>query len=158
MEPRVDLFSTRFARQYYGNMLAIERLFHGGPVPLRTLELVKLRVSQINGCGYCVDMHYKDAVHAGEDPARLNLVAVWREATAFSGPERAALALAEESARLADEPRGVGDATWAAVREHYDDEQLAALIAACAQINAWNRINVTIRNPAGSYDPSARKA
>ncbi|THV30308.1 carboxymuconolactone decarboxylase family protein [Glycomyces paridis] len=140
-------------------MLAIEKLFHtASPVPHATMELVKLRASQINGCGFCTDMHYKDAVHAGEDPERLNLVTVWREAPAFTDAERAALALAEESARLADNPHGVSDETWELLRKHYDDEQTAALIAMCAQINAWNRVNVILRNPAGHYDPATKAA
>lgn len=158
MEPRLAFTETEFAKQYYKNMLANEKLFHTGPVPHATMELVKLRASQVNGCGYCVDMHYKDAVHTGEDPERLNLVTVWREAPVFTEAERAALALAEESARLADNPHGVSDATWEAVRKHYDDEQIAALVAMCAQINAWNRINVTLRTPAGIYDPATKTA
>jgi AhpD family alkylhydroperoxidase len=158
MEPRLAFTETEFAKQYYKNMLANEKLFHTGPIPHTTMELVKLRASQINGCGYCVDMHYKDAVHAGEDPERLNLVTVWREAPAFTEAERAALALAEESARLADNPNGVSDDTWESVRKHYDDEQIAALVAICAQINAWNRINVTLRTPAGFYDPVTKTA
>jgi AhpD family alkylhydroperoxidase len=158
MEPRLAFTETEFAKQYYKNMLANEKLFHAGPLPHATMELVKLRASQINGCGFCVDMHYKDAVHAGGDPERLNLVTVWREAPAFTEAERAALALAEESARLADNPNGVSDETWQAVRKHYDDEQIAALVAICAQINAWNRINVILRNPAGFYDPVTKTA
>lgn len=159
MEPRLVFTETEFAKQYYKNMLANEKLFHtASPVPFTTMELVKLRASQINGCGYCVDMHYKDAVHAGEDPERLNLVTVWREAPVFTEAERAALALAEESARIADNPDAVSDETWEAVRKHYDDEQIAALVAMCAQINAWNRINVILRTPAGFYDPVTKTA
>lgn len=157
MEPRIAYAETEFGKAHYKAMLAIEKLFHtDSPVPFSTMELVKLRASQINGCGFCVDMHYKDAVHAGEDPERLNLVTVWREAPAFNEAERAALALAEESARLADNPHGVTEETWQEVRKHYDDEQIAALVAMCAQINAWNRINVTLRNPAGFYDPATK--
>jgi AhpD family alkylhydroperoxidase len=158
MEARLAFTDTAFAKAYYKNMLANEKLFHQGPIPTGTIHLLELRVSQINGCGFCVDMHYKDAVHAGEDPERLNLVTVWREAPAFTPAERAALALAEESARLADNPHGVSDETWALVREHYDDEQVAALVAVTAQINAWNRINVILRNPAGFYDPETKAA
>jgi AhpD family alkylhydroperoxidase len=158
MGPRLAFTETEFAKQYYKHMLANEKLFHTGPVPHTTMELLKLRVSQINGCGFCVDMHYKDAVHAGEDPERLNLVTVWREAPAFTEAERAALALAEESARLADNPHGVTDETWEQVRKHYDDEQIAALVAMTAQINAWNRINVALRTPAGFYDPATKTA
>ncbi len=93
---------------------------------------MSLRASQINGCGFCTDMHTKDAAAAGETPVRLNLVAAWREATVFTEAERAALALAEEGTRLADTHQGVSDETWAQARKHYDDEQLAALVCLVA--------------------------
>ena len=88
-----------------------------------------LRASQINGCGWCVDMHTKEAAAAGETAVRLNLVAAWRESTVFTEAERAALALAEEGTRLADAYHGVSDETWAQVRKHYDDDQIAALVS-----------------------------
>ena len=114
---------------------------------------MSLRASQINGCGFCTDMHTKEAASAGETPTRLNLVAAWREATVFTDAERAALALAEEGTRLADAHSGVSEETWAQVRKHYDDDQIAVLVALVALINAANRINVIVRNPAGSYEP-----
>nr|BFE98984.1 hypothetical protein GCM10020241_06600 [Streptoalloteichus tenebrarius] len=92
------------------------------------------------------------AAAAGETAVRLNLVAAWPEATVFTEAERAALALAEEGTRLADSHHGVSDETWARVREHYDDEQIGALVCLIALINAANRINVIVRNPAGSYE------
>ncbi|GAA3845756.1 hypothetical protein GCM10022243_09970 [Saccharothrix violaceirubra] len=101
--------------------------------------------------GFCVDMHTKDATAAGETADRLHLVAAWREATVFTDAERAALALAEVGTRLADTHQGVSDETWAQAREHFDDDQLAALIGQIALINAANRMNVIVRNPAGSY-------
>jgi alkylhydroperoxidase family enzyme len=97
--------------------------------------------------------HTKEAAAAGETAGRLNLVAVWREATVFTEAERAALALAEEGTRLADAHHGVSDETWAQVRKHYDDDQTAALVCLVALINAANRMNVIVRNPAGSYEP-----
>ncbi|WP_342673010.1 carboxymuconolactone decarboxylase family protein [Glycomyces arizonensis] len=142
--------------RFYKNMLANEGVLHHGPVPGATLELMKIRASQINGCGFCTDMHVKDAAYAGETPERLALVAAWREAPYYTEAERAALALAEEACRLADRPDGVSDETWDELRKHYDDEQTAVLVAAVAQINAWNRINVTLRNPAGDYDPEVK--
>lgn len=81
------------------------------------------------------------------------MVAAWREATVFTDAERAALALAEEGTRLADTHQGVSDETWAHVRKHYDDDQIVALVALVALINAANRMNVIVRNPAGSYEP-----
>jgi alkylhydroperoxidase family enzyme len=98
-------------------------------------------------------MHTKEAAAAGESAVRLNLVAVWREATVFTDAERAALALAEEGTRLADAHDGVSDDTWALVRKHYDDDQIAALVCQVALINAANRLNVIVRNPAGDYQP-----
>ncbi|HLU29997.1 MAG TPA: carboxymuconolactone decarboxylase family protein [Glycomyces sp.] len=158
MEARLKFYETDIGKQYYKHMVANETMLRQGPLPGSTLELVKIRASQINGCGYCTDMHTKDAAQAGETAERLNLVAVWWEAPCFTEAERAALALAEEATRIADDSRGVSDAVWDEVRKHYDGEQTAALVAAVAQINAWNRIGVTLRNPAGSYKPAAAKA
>ena len=123
------------------------------PLPKSTQELVALRASQINGCGWCVDLHTKEAAAAGETAVRLNLVAAWREATVFTEAEQAALALAEEGTRLADAHHGVSDETWAQVRKHYDDDQIAALVCLVAMINAANRLGVIVRQKGGSYEP-----
>ncbi|SFP29956.1 alkylhydroperoxidase AhpD family core domain-containing protein [Amycolatopsis arida] len=153
MEARLNLFdneiATKFAKRFLNAGLVIDE----SPLPKATQELVKIRASQINGCGLCTDMHTKEAAAAGETPVRLNLVAAWREATVFTEAERAALALTEEGTRIADIHHGVSDETWSQVREHYDDDQLAALVSLVALINAANRLNVIVRNPAGSYEP-----
>jgi AhpD family alkylhydroperoxidase len=153
MSARFDMFQNeigaRFAKRFANASLVLDQ----SSLPRSTRELVSLRASQINGCGFCVDMHTKDAAAEGESAVRLNLVAAWREATVFTDAERAALAFAEEGTRLADHHRGVSDETWAQVREHYDDDQVAALVALVALINAANRMNVIVRNPAGSYEP-----
>ncbi|WP_184810472.1 carboxymuconolactone decarboxylase family protein [Actinophytocola algeriensis] len=122
-------------------------------LPKATLELVELRASQLNGCGYCVDAHTKELAAAGEPAVRINLVAAWREATVFTEAEQAALALAEEGTRLADAHQGVSDETWAQVRKHYDDDQIAALVYLVAMINAANRLLVITRTKGGSYEP-----
>jgi AhpD family alkylhydroperoxidase len=122
-------------------------------LPVATQELVKIRASQINGCGFCTDMHTKEAIHAGETATRLNLVAVWREATVFTDAERAALELAEQGTRIADAAGGVTDEAWADAAKHYDEDQLAALVSLIALINAFNRVNVIVRQPAGDYQP-----
>ena len=124
----------------------------GAVLPHVTRHLVELRASQLNGCGFCVDVHTKDAAAAGETAVRLHLVAAWRESTVFTEAERAALALAEEGTRLADAHQGVSDETWAQVRKHYDDDQIGALVGLVALVNAANRLNVIVRNPAGSYE------
>ena len=153
MDARFNMFANELAIKFGKRFANASLLITQSALPKATQELVSLRASQINGCGFCTDMHTKDATAAGESAVRLNLVAAWREATVFSEPERAALAFAEEGTRLADHHHGVSDDTWSQVRKHYDDDQLAALIALVALINAANRMNVIVRNPAGSYEP-----
>jgi alkylhydroperoxidase family enzyme len=98
-------------------------------------------------------MHTKDAAHAGETQARLNLIAAWREANVFTEAERAALEPTEQGTRIADAAGGVSGDAWAHAAKHFDDDQLAALVSLIALINAYNRINVIIRQPAGDYQP-----
>jgi alkylhydroperoxidase family enzyme len=98
-------------------------------------------------------MHTKDAAQAGETATRLNLVAAWREATVFTDAERAALDLTEQGTRIADAAGGVTDEAWANAAKHYDEEQLAALVCAIALMNAVNRANVIVQQPAGDYQP-----
>ena len=121
-----------------------------GGVPHRTLELVHLRASQINGCSLCVDMHARSAKKSGETDERLFALAAWREAPYFTDAERAALALTEVVTRLADGADPVPDEIWDEVSRHYDEPALAALIIAIANVNLWNRLNITTRQVAGS--------
>jgi AhpD family alkylhydroperoxidase len=120
------------------------------PLPATTQELVALRVSQINGCAVCIDMHTKEAAAEGESPVRLNLIAAWREATVFTEAERAALALAEQGTRVADAATGVSDEVWARAVQHYDEEQLTALVLLVSFMNTVNRHIIT-QQPAGDY-------
>jgi AhpD family alkylhydroperoxidase len=122
-----------------------------GGVPPRTRDLVYLRASQINGCGVCVEIHARDLKKAGETDERLFAVAAWREAPYFTDAERAALALTEAATRLSDRADPVPDEIWDAVARHYDEPALAALIIAIANINLWNRLNVTTRQVAGEW-------
>jgi AhpD family alkylhydroperoxidase len=153
MEARLNMFANPQAMTFIKRFNGAAAAMQGSGLPEATQELVKLRASQINGCGMCTDMHYKDAVHAGEDPQRLNLVAAWREATVFTEAERAALELAEQGTRIADAAGGVSDEVWAGAAKHYDDDQLMALVAVIAIINTYNRLNVILQVPAGSYQP-----
>ncbi|TCO58265.1 carboxymuconolactone decarboxylase family protein [Actinocrispum wychmicini] len=153
MELRVNLFTNETAGKIVKRMSAISQVLQQSALPQSTQLLVEIRASQINGCGFCTDMHTKDAAEAGETSVRLNLVASWRDATVFTDAERAALALAEEGTRLADAHGGVSDDTWAEVRKHYDEEQIGALVSVVALINAFNRLNVIARTPAGDYQP-----
>lgn len=120
-------------------------------VPEATLELVHLRVSQINGCSACIDAGVKSARKAGETDERLGTVAAWRETPYFTEAERAALALAEAATRLADRPEAVSDEIWAATAAHYDEPQLAALVLMIAVTNLFNRLNATTRQIAGAW-------
>ncbi|MFJ3716994.1 carboxymuconolactone decarboxylase family protein [Streptomyces sp. NPDC090057] len=151
MEPRFNLLDSptaaKVVKRFYGTSLALE----DSALPKALRELVELRVGQLNGCGFCVDIHTKEAAAAGESALRLHLVAAWRHSTVFTEAERAALALAEEGTLLGD--RGVSDETWAEVRRHFDDEQIGALVCAVALINASTRMNVIVHNPGGSYEP-----
>ena len=153
MEPRIDLMANeigaKIAKRIYNVSLVIDQ----SPLPKATQELASLRASQINGCGWCVDIHTKEAAAAGETPVRLNQVAAWRESTVFTEAEQAALALTEEGTRLADANHGVSDETWAQVRKHYDDDQITALVALVALINATNRLAVIVHQKGGSYEP-----
>ena len=153
MDARFNMFDNEIAMKFAKRFANAGMVIQQSPLSKATQELVSLRASQINGCGWCIDMHTKEAVAAGESAVRLNLVAAWRESTVFTEAEQAALALAEEGTRLADAHQGVSDETWAQVRKHYDDDQIAALVSLVALITAANRINVIVRNPAGSYEP-----
>ena len=153
MDARLNFFGNPTAGKLLKHFVSAGRVVSDSTLPAATQELVNLRASQINGCGFCVDMHTKEAAAAGETAVRLHLVAAWREAGVYTEAERAALALAEEGTRLADAHQGVSDETWAQVRKHYDDEQIAALVSLVALINAANRLNVIVRNQGGSYEP-----
>jgi len=123
-----------------------------GGIDEKTLGMVHLRVSQINGCSFCVDMGWKSSDEVGDDEARkFFAVAAWREAPYFSEAERAALALSECVTRLADRSDPVPDAVWDEAARHYNEEELSALLIWIALTNVFNRVNVSIRQPAGSW-------
>jgi AhpD family alkylhydroperoxidase len=156
MEPRIDLFTTEIGAKFAKRFANVGLVIAQSTLPKSIQELVQLRASQINGCSFCTDMHTKEATAAGETAVRLNLVAAWREATVFTEAERAALALAEEvpgSPTPVNTHHGVSDQTWDQLHKHYDDDQVVALVSLVAMINAANRLNVIVRNPAGSYEP-----
>jgi AhpD family alkylhydroperoxidase len=120
-------------------------------LPHKTVELVSLRASQINGCAVCLDMHTRGAKKAGEADERLFTLAAWRDAPYFSAAERAALALAEAGTRLADRADPVTEAVFDEAAEHYDEPALAALVVCIAAINTWNRLNVITGQEAGEW-------
>jgi AhpD family alkylhydroperoxidase len=153
MEPRFNMFGNEIGAKFGKRFANASAVIAQSSLPKSTQELAALRASQINGCGWCCDLHTKEAAAAGETAVRLGLVAAWREATVFTEAEQAALALAEEGTRLADACQGVTDETWAQVRKHYDDDQVAALVCLVAMINAANRLGVILRQKGGSYEP-----
>ncbi|MFG3547990.1 carboxymuconolactone decarboxylase family protein [Streptomyces sp. NPDC047725] len=153
MDARLNLFGNPVAGKVLRHINSAGKVLTDSALPAATQELVKIRASQINGCGFCLDMHTKDAAKAGETALRLNLVAAWREATVFTDAERAALELTEQGTRLADASGGVTDEAWANAARHYDEDQLAALVGLIAVINTYNRLNVLTRQPAGDYEP-----
>ncbi|MEV4006879.1 carboxymuconolactone decarboxylase family protein [Actinomadura sp. NPDC049753] len=137
-----------------GAMQPIQELFkavHSGGVSAETLELVHLRVSQINGCSACVDAGAKTARKAGVTDERLATVAAWREAPYFTEEERAALALAEAATRLADRADAVSDDVWDAAATYFDEKELAAIVLMIGVTNLFNRLNATTRQIAGAW-------
>jgi AhpD family alkylhydroperoxidase len=128
----------------------IYKAMHKGGVAETTLELVHLRASQINGCSPCVDAGVKSARKAGESDDRLLQLVAWRESNLFTDAERSALAMAEAATRLADHPEAVTDEIWAEATDHFTEEQLSAIILMIGLTNLFNRLNTTIREPAGA--------
>jgi AhpD family alkylhydroperoxidase len=153
MDARLNLFDNPVAAKVMKYATSANNVASDSTLPAATQELMRLRASQINGCGFCADMHTKDAAAAGESALRLNLVAAWREAAVFTDAERAALELAEQGTRIADAAGGVSDEAWANAAKHYDEDQLGALVSLIAVINSFNRVNVVVQQPAGDYQP-----
>lgn len=150
MQARLDVVGTDLGPKFVKHLVAAHRVITESAVPEATLNLVDIRASQLNGCAPCLDMHTKEAIAAGETSERLNLVACWREASVFTEAERAALELTEQGTRLADSA-GVDEDVWQNAVKHYDEEELAALVAKIALINTFNRLNVITRQVGGSY-------
>lgn len=130
-------------------MLALGKAADQAGVPPRTIALVHLRASQINGCSVCIDMHWRQARKLDETDERLFALAGWRDAPYFNAAERAALALTEAATRIADRAEPVPDDIWQEAAQHYDERALAGLVLHIALINAFNRVNVTTRQIAG---------
>jgi AhpD family alkylhydroperoxidase len=145
-DPRVigDAYRTMRGFESYTRQSGLEK-------PL--LELVKMRASYINGCAYCIDMHSKDARHAGETEQRLYAVPVWRETPFFTPRERAALAWTEAVTEIYK--GGVSDELFALAREHFTERELVDLTMAVVAINSWNRLAITFHAPVGTYVPGA---
>jgi AhpD family alkylhydroperoxidase len=134
----------------FKKLVELGTLINDGSIEESTRDLVSVRASQINGCGFCLDMHVKQATIHGEGALRLHHLAAWRESTLFSPRERAALAWTEALTTLA--PQGVPDELYERVRTQLTEQELTELTYEIMAINAWNRINVAFRTVPGSYD------
>jgi len=131
-------------------MIGLEAAVRSSTLEPALLELVRMRASQLNGCGYCLDMHSKDATALGVEPQRLHLVPAWQDAPGYSPRERAALAWCEALTMLPQE--GAPDAVYEAVKAVFTDAEVVALTLAIVAINGWNRFAVGLRTPVGSYN------
>jgi AhpD family alkylhydroperoxidase len=120
-------------------------------IPRATLELVSVRVGQINGCAVCVDMHSRSLKKLGESDARIFAVGAWRETPYYTDAERSALALAEAETRIGDRPDAVTDEVWQEASRHFSEAQLGALVTTIAVANLWNRLNVATRQVTGDW-------
>ena len=149
MEPRMRNIATIYPEPVKA-LQTLGATAEKGGLHAKTLGLVHLRASQINGCSVCVDMHPRMLKKAGETDERLFAVAAWRDAPYFSDAERAALALTEAATRLSDRADPVPDEIWDEAARHYDEKALAALVIEIALINVWNRFNVTTRQVASA--------
>jgi len=139
----------------YRAMFALETYVQQSGLEASLLELVKMRASQINGCAFCLDMHSKDARAAGETEQRLYLLNAWREAPVYTERERAALEWTEAVTLISE--THVPDDAYQNVRQHFSDEELVHLTMAIVAINGWNRLEVSFRGVAGSYQPAKHK-
>ena len=132
-------------------LLKIGKIIEGSGVPRATLELVNVRVGQINGCSVCVDMHSRALKKLGENDVRIFAVAAWREAPYYTEAERAALALAEAVTRLSDRSDAVPEEVWKEASRHFSEAALGALVMSIALANLWNRLNVATRQVTGDW-------
>jgi AhpD family alkylhydroperoxidase len=153
MAPRID--HTKVAPGALRAMYGLEKYLAESSIEGRLRDLIKLRASQINGCAYCVDMHWKDARTAGETEQRLYGLVAWREAPYYSERERAALAWTEALTLIAD--NHVSDELYEQTRREFSEQELVDLTLAVVTINGWNRIAISFRSDAGSYQPAPRR-
>ncbi len=152
MQPRIE--GAKVAPGAYHAMLGLERYLHESGIEIPLLHLIKLRASQINGCAYCIDMHWKDLRAVGENEQRLYGPDAWRESPYYTDRERAALAWTEAVTLITE--GHVDDAVYEEVRPHFSEKELADLTLAVATINAWNRLAISLRAEPGTYQPQAK--
>jgi AhpD family alkylhydroperoxidase len=150
MKPRIDI--THIAPAAYKAVLGLEHYVRSSGIEPKTLELIKIRASQVNGCAYCIDMHTKDARAGGETEQRIYSLDAWRETPFYSDKERAALALTEAVTLIRE--GHVPDAVFEEARGQFSEAEILNLTLAIATINLWNRLAITLRSVPGEYQPS----
>ena len=149
MEPRIDIMSLNPGAM--NAMFGLGKYLSQTALDKRLLDLINLRVSQINGCAYCIDMHWKDLRATGENEQRLYGLDAWRESPYYTERERAALAWAEAVTRVSE--MHVPDEVFEEAKRQFNDQDLADLTLNVVAINGWNRLNIAFRNEAGTYQP-----
>lgn len=154
MEPR--MIFPKVAPEGFAAMLALSNYLHKSGLDESLINLICLRASQINGCAYCLDMHWKDLRAAGDSEQRLYGLDAWEESPYYTERERAALAWTEAVTNVRD--GHVPDEVYERVRKTFTPKELAELTLAITVINSWNRINIALRTPAGSYQPARAHA
>jgi len=148
-KPRLDY--SKFAHEPLRSMYAIERYLHESGIDLKLLHMIKLRASQMNGCAFCIDMHWKDARAAGETDQRLYGLDAWRESPYYTDRERAALEWTEAVTLVSQ--THVPDDVYERVRAHYPEKEIVDLTIAVGMINMWNRVAISFRAEPGKYQP-----
>ena len=149
MQPRLNPFAI--SSEAYKALANVEAVLRGSSIEKTLRELVKVRASQINGCAYCIDMHWKDARAGGETEQRLYGLSAWEESAYYTERERAALAWTESATTLTKDH--MPDALYEDVRKHFSEKEIVDLTFVVAVINAWNRLAIAFRAPAGTYEP-----
>jgi AhpD family alkylhydroperoxidase len=152
MQQRMNVASL--APDGYKTFVGVERYLAASSIDHKLLHMIKLRASQINGCAYCIDMHWKDAIAIGETEQRLYMLDAWEESPFYSEKERAALRWTEALTRITD--GHASNEVWESVRPHFSEKELADLTLAIAMINAWNRLAISSRSTPGLYKPATK--
>ena len=154
MEARIDYLKVD--RGVFHVLLGVEKYLHGCGLDARLQDLIKLRASQINGCAYCIDMHWEDLRAAGETEQRLYGLDAWEESPYYTDRERAVLAWTEAVTNVRE--GHVPDAVYEEVRKFFNEKEVADLTLCVASINTWNRMNIAARTVPGSYQPPTSTA
>jgi AhpD family alkylhydroperoxidase len=153
MQPRINIANV--SPEAYRAVAGVQRFVDNSSLEPALRELIKLRASQINGCAYCIDMHWKDARAHGESEQRLYSLDAWRETPFYTDRERAALALTESVTLVSRDQ--VPDEVYDQARAHFSEAEMVELLMAIVAINTWNRLAITFRTPPGTYQPAMTK-